>query len=146
MRQHDLAETLQKLVSRHGFIPVLRCLADLQDSPQGSGPVSPSFGRKRTGPSGIRTSAVDYVSRMPLLSEKAAVLMLAAERFDEKSFLPSNADIREFYRMYGVQMSKMNSRTSSIPRVFNLLAFMDSGQIASLLGCISPAGSPGTYR
>ena len=57
----------------------------------------------------------------------------AAHLFDDGRFLPSIADIREFYRIHNIELGKSTSRASSIPRVFKFLAAIDTAQITKVL-------------
>lgn len=132
MPQHNLTQTLQELVQHHGISSVLHSLADIQASPQRS-KSSSSLKRSRARKARSKASAVDYVGKMTLPPEKAEVMARAAQRFEDKGFLPSIADIREFCRIYGVEMGKSASRASSIPRIFKFLAAIDTAQIAKVL-------------
>ena len=93
MPRHDLTEALQALVRRHGMSSVLHGLADLQAAPDSAVPSSPA---KRAGDARSKPSAIDYVGRMPLPPDKAQAMERAAQCFEDKSFLPGVADIREF--------------------------------------------------
>ena len=130
MPQHDLTETLQVLVRRHGMSSVLHSLADIQASPES--PISSSSPR-RTRNAASKSSAVDYVARMTLPPDKAEIMSRAAQRFEAGGFLPTIADIREFCRIHGVELGKSNSRASSIPRVFTFLAAMDTARVVQVL-------------
>jgi hypothetical protein len=60
-------------------------------------------------------------------------MMRAAQCFEDGSFLPGIADIREFCRIHNIELGKSVSRASSIPRVFTFLAAMDTARIKKLL-------------
>ena len=130
MPRHDLTESLQTLVRRYGMSSVLHSLADLQADSDSAVPSSPA---KRAGSARSKPSAIDYVGRMLLPPDKARVMERAARRFEDKSFLPGVADIREFGRVYSVDLGKSVSRTSAIPRIFPFLAAMDTGQVSKML-------------
>ncbi len=130
MARHDLTVALQALVRRHGMSSVLHGLADLQGAPDSAVPSSPA---KRAGGARSTLSAIDYVGKMPLPPNKAQALERAAQRFEDKSFLPGVADIREFCRVYSVDLGKSVSRTSAIPRIFTFLAAMDTDQVSKIL-------------
>lgn len=132
MPQQKLTETLQELVRRHGISSILQGLAEIHDSPEP--PTLPSSpNRSRAPTAGKRKLAADYVARMSLPPEKADVMQRAAQRFDEGKFLPSIADIREFCRVYRVELAKSSSRASSIPRVFKFLVAMDIARVTRIL-------------
>ena len=70
---------------------------------------------------------------MPLARNKIESMRRAAQLFEDGKFLPTIADIREFCRVYRVQLPKSASRASSVPRVFSFLATMDTTGIIKLL-------------
>ena len=126
MPRHDITESLRALVSRHGISAVLRSLADIESSVDGAarGTEQKSRDRSRSKP-----CAVACVGRMSLAPHKTAAMRRAAELFDDKRFLPTLADIREFSRVHGIELPKSASRASSIPRVFTFMASMDKDAI-----------------
>ena len=131
MSSDRLEETLHELVRRHGMSSILRHLANIQyllDKPSSS--TSPP---RRNNAQKVKLSAVEYVRRMTLPSDKAKVMIRAAGRFDDKSFLPTIADVREFCRVHGMEPPKTGSRASSIPRVFTYLATMDTARLTQIL-------------
>ena len=130
MPQRNLTEALQVLVRRYGVSSVLHSLADIQTSSKQS---APSSSRERVSNPKSKSSAIDYVGKMTLPPEKTATLTQAAQRFESREFLPSIGDIREFCRIYGVDLGKSVSRASSIPRVFTCLSAMDTAHIAKIL-------------
>ncbi len=130
MAQRSLDRTLQGLVRRHGISSVLHSLADIQAAPERP---SNSLSRKRRYNATSKSSAVDYVYKMTLPQDKSVVMTRAAQRFEDGEFLPNIASIREFCRIYNIEMGKTASRASSIPRVFTFLAAMDSAEITKLL-------------
>ena len=131
MAQDGLAETLHRLVVRHGMSSILRHLANIQSSLDQSSSSSPS--RRPSNVPKRKVSAVDYVRRMTLPPDKAEVMHRAAEHFESKSFLPTIADVREFCRVHGVEPTKTASRVGSIPRVFTFLATMDIDRVTRIL-------------
>ena len=130
MPQHELTEALRALIHRHGMSSVLHGLADLQAVSDSTVPSSPA---KRTGDARSKPSAIDYVGRMPLPPDKALAMKRAAQCYEDKSFLPGVADIREFCRVYGIDPGKSVSRTSAIPRIFTFLAAMDADHLRKML-------------
>ena len=130
MARHNLTVALQALVRRHGMSSVLHGLADLQGASDSAVPASPA---KHAGGARSKPSAIDYVGKMPLPPDKAQAMERAAQRFEDKSFLPSIADIREFSRVYSIDLGKSVSRTSAIPRIFTFLAAMDTDQVSKML-------------
>lgn len=130
MPRLDLSQTLRGLVSRHGISAVLHCLADIESLPESAVPCSRP---KTQDQAKSKASAGAYVGRMTLSPHKVAAVRRAAELFDDKRFLPALADIREFYRVHGLDLPKAASRASSIPRVFSFIASMDTDDIEETL-------------
>ena len=131
MRQPELTETLQSLVRRHGISSVLHGLADIQSSI--APPASSLPPRRARASAKGKQSAVEYVEKMALPQEKAKVMAKAAERFEDKRFLPAVADIREFCRVHDLQISNSTSRTAAIPRIFSFLAATDTSDLIMIL-------------
>jgi len=117
-------------VHRHGLSSILHCLAEIQDAPAQESFPKP---RKRSRKTEQKLSAVDYVNKMILPREKVEIMKYVAQRFEERKFLTNTADIREFCRIYDVELGKSVTRTGSIPRVFTFLAAMDTAKIARML-------------
>ena len=131
MQSDELNVTLTSLVDRFGFSSVLRTLADIQ-SPKDVPSASRPGVRMQPSPR-AKLSAVAYVNRMTLPRDKAEALANAAHRFDDKLFLPTVADIREFSRVHGLKASKSTSRSNAIPRLFTFLAMIDTSKFAEML-------------
>lgn len=131
MQQPELTEALQSLVRRHGISSVLHGLADIQSSIAPPTPPLPPR-RARTSAKG-KPSAVEYVAKMFLPQEKAEVMAVAAERFEDKRFLPAFADVREFCRVYELKVGKSTSRVGAIPRIFSFLATVDTPDLVKIL-------------
>ena len=77
--------------------------------------------------------AVEYASRLDLPPEKKRVVVELAERFENKSFLPTFGDIANFCGIYGIDAPTSKSRSSAIPRVFRLIAAMETDKIQRIL-------------
>lgn len=135
MPNQNLTETLQSLVRHYGMSSVLHSLADLQNTPD-----QPVFSPRQSRKSKSKPSAIVYVENMPLPPDKAEVMARVAHRFEERSFLPSVADVREFCRIHNIKLGKSTSRASSIPRLFTFLAAMDTDTVIKILNNCSYSG------
>ena len=135
MPKHNLTESLQALVHRHGMSSVLHSLADIQGTHG-----QPVLSSKQSRKTKISPSAIVYVEKMALPPEKAEIMAQVAHRFEERRFLPSIADVREFCRIHGVKLGKSASRASSIPRLFTFLAAMDTAGVTKVLENCSFSG------
>ena len=78
-------------------------------------------------------SAPEYVAKMDYDPEKWPALSELAKRFQDKSFLPTFGDIRNFCQVYEIDVPASKSRASAIPRVFKCIATMDSGEIQRIV-------------
>ena len=65
--------------------------------------------------------------------DKYPALLELANRFQDKSFLPTFGDIRNFCQAYGIDVPASGSRASAIPRVFKFIATMDSGEVQRIV-------------
>lgn len=131
MPQSNLVETLQNLVRRHGISSVLHSLAEIQSLSEPHAPSSPPKRTRKVLKN--QRSAVEYVGKMTLARNKIEAMQRAAQMFEDKKFMPAIADIREFCRVYRVELPKSVSRASSIPRLFTFLSTMDTTNIIKLL-------------
>ena len=78
-------------------------------------------------------TAVEYVAKMGLPEDRAAVMGRAAAEFERRTFLPTLGDIRSFCETYGIDAPKSTSRAAGIPRVFRFLKSMDTAAIETML-------------
>ena len=72
-------------------------------------------------------------------ARRAAVFTLA-ERFEDKSFLPSGADIWNFCTIHGIDQPASKSRAAAIPRLFKYLAAMNASDVEALVANSSFSG------
>lgn len=78
-------------------------------------------------------SAQEYVAKMDHDPEKRPVVSELAKRFEERTFLPTIGDIRDFCQAYGIDEPASKSRTSAIPRVFKCMATMSIEEVQGIL-------------
>lgn len=108
-RKALLIKLLQTLVDEWGHENVARALAStdvsLKGPAEGAGPRS---SKKR-----VRLSATEQIQRSALEGEQKEVLLHLAARYDQKLFLPSVADVREFLIMMGTRPIGMKDRTQA---------------------------------
>lgn len=126
MSQPEVTEKLRALVTHYGIDAVQAGLSDLTSTECSSTARPATKSRKSNKP---KPSAVASVQQMKLAHQKIPTLIHAAELFDQKRFLPAVADIREFCRVYNLELPNSSSRASAIPRVFSFLASMDNDAI-----------------
>ena len=68
-----------------------------------------------------RVSKADGSQSLEVPAERGAVLRRAAEEFEQRVFLSTLNDIRNFCEAYGIEEPRSKSRASEIPRVFKFL-------------------------
>ncbi len=78
-------------------------------------------------------SAQEYVAKMDHDPEKRPAVSELAKRFEEKTFLPTIGDIRNFCQVYGIDEPASKSRRSAIPRVFKCMATMSAEEVRGIL-------------
>ena len=66
-------------------------------------------------------------------TERGAVLRRAAEEFQQRVFLSTLNDIRNFCEAHGIEEPRSKSRGSGIPRVFKFLVTMDVAGVERML-------------
>ena len=137
----DFLEAVLRLLVQHfGYEPVVQSLrrtarsnerASL-DQPHGSRSRG-GGSRKKEGKGRRKPAATEYVSKLVLSDEDRDLLMELAERFQEKSFLPTVGDIRDFCEIHGVGGPASRSRVAAVPRVFGFLAAMNTDDLRRVL-------------
>lgn len=84
-------------------------------------------------PGKSRPTVTEYVARMNISPDRRAPALELAGRFEDKSFLPTYADIRNFCRIYGIEVPVSKARAGAIPRIFKFVAAMEAADIQRLL-------------
>jgi len=114
----ELDEHLRKLLQQYGIAEVRRRLRAITRTPR----VPP-----------IPRNAREYVSRMnPPMSQKERLLVLA-QLFEEKRFLPAAADIRNFFEAYGAAPTKIKARQAAIPLIFRFLSSLSDERLDRII-------------
>lgn len=102
----ELDEQLRLLVQQYGIAQVRRRLSAITRPPK----------QPR-----VRRSAPDYVTGMNPPSNQKERLLTLAQLFEERNFLPTAADIRNFFEAYGVSTAKVKARQDAMPLIFRFL-------------------------
>lgn len=136
MIDNRLGTALRSLVRRYGIRQVDRSLREIRRSEsrgeERSNQSVSADSETRARRSTKTRSATEYVARLDCGSELVPAMSELARRFQEKEFLPTLGDIRNFCKTYGVELAS-NSRAGSIPRVFKFLATMDRDEIQRIV-------------
>ncbi len=130
---------LRSIVRQYGFNQVDQSLREIGSSdhqpkhsrrssavPDGS--VSAKPGKKRA-----KLSASEYITSMGLPPRKVPAITELAKRFEDKTFLPTCSDIKEFWYIYGIDKPVSRSRAAAVPRVFKFIAEMKDDDIQNML-------------
>lgn len=125
----EVQAELGRIVERFGIDAVRNALKKHAECERPRG----RRGRAARKPGRARITAVEYVQKMGLPEERAAVMARAAAEFERRAFLPTLGDIRSFCETYGIDAPKSTSRTAGIPRVFRFLESMDTADIETML-------------
>lgn len=133
-----LGTALRSLVRRYGLEQVDRSLREirLSESPDDDRNGHSGFveSEPRTRRKSVKArSAPEYVAKIDHASASRQAMAELAKRFQNKSFLPTFGDIRNFCQTYGIDVPASKSRASSIPRVFKFLAMMDRDEIQRIV-------------
>lgn len=114
----ELDEQLRLLVQQYGIAEVRRRLSTI---------IGPRGG------SHLRRSARDYATGMNLPSDQKERLLTFAQLFEEKRFLPTAADIRNFFDAYGAGPAKVKTRRDAIPLIFRFLSSLSDERLDRII-------------
>ena len=135
MSDSKLRTVLRPLIQEYGLGMVLRTLGEIEDarceniehlqSPPGTTSGTTQKRRKITAP--------EYVKGMAIPADKAAAVTELAERFHQKSFLPTFGDVANFCEMYRIELPVSRSRVGAMRRIFKFIAAMEADEIQRIL-------------
>lgn len=131
-----LKDMLCLMVDRHGHEQVDRALREVVSAHRRKNSNKEKASSKNSAkakPEKKKTTALEYVAKMELPSEKKRRLAELAKRFEEKAFLPSFGDIREFCLIYRIVEPASKSRVSALPRIFKFIATLETSDIQKIL-------------
>lgn len=130
---------LRSIVRQYGFNQVDQSLQEIGSSdhrPKRSergGTLPDSNVSTKPRKKRAKLSASEYVANMELPYEKASAITELAKRFEDKTFLPTCSDVREFWYIYGIDKPVSRSRADTVPRVFKFIAEMKADDIQNML-------------
>ena len=138
----QLHAMLAELVTQYGRDKVAEALEEIHDSTKRvriarkrkdiDAPENLKTGDLKIASSSIPT-AVRYISKLDIASEKMREVMLLAQKFDRKKFLPNFGEVRNFCEIYGLKVPPSKSRIGAVPVVFRFLITLDSSDLRKLL-------------
>lgn len=137
-KKNEIESDLWRIMHRHGVDQVCRSFLkillseDLMKFDRAS-----HFSIDRPGAKPMaekrKATAVERVEKMGLPTVKKSMMLKLAKSYQEKTFLPTVSDVRNFYRFYGVEESAPRSRMNAIPRLFDFVATMSSEDILEII-------------
>lgn len=138
MTETKLKDTLRLMVHRYGFERVEHSLQEIRslDHPLKSTKRSkalPNGAAAKPQKKKSKVTAPEYVAKMELSAERESAVVELAKRFEDKCFLPTFGDIREFCQIYGIPEPASKSRASAITRVFKFIATMEIDELQNIL-------------
>lgn len=131
MAKTFLEAQLRLLIDHFGDERVELALRRIARSDPRARPGRGAPGRKKK--SRPRATAPEFVSKMALADDQRRLLAEAAEKFQEKAFLPTVGDVRHFCEMHGVGGPASGSRADAVPRVFRFLATLNADDLRTTL-------------
>lgn len=138
-KHHLLRSLLIPIVQEWGYDAVFRCLADLRSERAKDG-VSSAAHDRRLRKESRRPTALEMVGRLDAAGARKESLRMLAERFDEKTFLPTVSDVRHFLDMRGQDTGPVKQRQDSFKKVLSVLVGMADEELAILQGSGTHAG------
>ena len=139
MSKAKLKDTLRLIVRQYGFEQVDRSLREIRladrqfKSSKQNKVLSDNEVKTKPQTKRAKVNAPEYVAKMELSSEKKPMAVELAKRFENKAFLPTFGDIRNFCQIYGIDEPASKSRAGAIPRVFKFIATMETDEIQRIL-------------
>ena len=138
MTQHRklLSNMMELLVDEWGYEEVRRTLAQLADRPRHVSRdrafLPPLHSRKPT--------AIEQVIKLRATGTAHANLLILAEKFDRREFLPSTGDVREFLAMMGENVEVVKDRSGAFRRLLHSLSSLPSDRLEHLAHSSSHSG------
>ncbi len=139
MAKAKLKDTLRLIVRQYGFEQVDQSLREIRladrqlKSSKQSKVLSDNDAVIRPLKKRTKVNAPEYVAKMELSAKKEPIAIELANRFENKAFLPTFGDIRNFCQIYGIDEPASKSRASAIPRIFKFIATMETDEIQRIL-------------
>ena len=138
----ELIDALQRLIHDYGYSEVQRGLRELKSSDlprknlrrsKKNEISSSSRATAKPKKHSSRITAPEYVAKAEISSERRPLVDELSRRFENKSFLPTFGDVRNFCQIYGIDEPATRSRASAIPRLFEFFSAMEVHEIRRIL-------------
>lgn len=141
-RKALLSRLVETLVEEWGRDEVGAALAAISEKsprsgqPGGRGIVSSSRAREQSR----KPNAADLVERTRVDGERREVLLVIAEQFDRKQFLPSVADVREFLILSGERPGGLKDRSEAFRTLLQTLLELPEERLRDVSRAAMTAG------
>ena len=132
-----LVELLKLLVSEWGREKVAATLARMVTDASDEQPPNP---KARSARKLAKRSASEQVKKAMFAVEQQSILLQLAAQYDNKEFLPSVSNVREFLIMAGQQPPKMKDRTEAFRILLQTLGQMSVEHLERLANTSLHAG------
>lgn len=142
MAETRLKNMLSSMVRQYGFERVSQSLREMETSERLSKRARHLERRKtssdkdpvaKSGRRATRIAAQEYAAKTDISSEKKSLVAELERRFEDKSFLPTFGDVRNFCQIYRINEPASKSRPSAAPRIFKFIAAMKTDDIRRIL-------------
>jgi len=137
-RRALLSKLLETLVEEFGEEEVQFTLKRILSSPEHTVVRAPP-GERRAPPK-KRPSATELVERAEVQAEKRQPLLVVAEYFDRREFLPSVADVRQFIIMAGNRPAPMKDRAEAFRILLRSLMHLPRERLEQIADVAANAG------
>ena len=148
MKEKELNNTLREIVLQYGIERVDQALLEIRKPIDGrphrsSSSVTCSKSRSKPDTDQRRKAkitATRFVLKLEVSSEARCLLEELATKYENKEFLPTVGEIRNFCEIHGIDVPNSFSRVAAVPRVFKYLSQLDLQEIQSMLRSNSFSG------
>ena len=135
-----LSKLLQAMIDEWGYSEVGRVLSELGAQPHSHRTSHDLFSTGRELERSRKSSAVEQVVRSNALDDKREPLLAIAVKFDNKAFLPSIADLKQFLVMMGTEVGRVKDRADGFRRLLPPLSDLPTERLRELASSSSFSG------
>ena len=132
MQEGTLRRILSALVDDFGYQEVRKSLDDFctRETRDGAERKSSLGGQDK---SRVRQNAIDIVETLVVDDErKRDILLVLAQRFEKKAFMPNVNSVRAFLEQHGKDVSHIKSRQQAVSAIFKCLADLETRSLCEM--------------
>ena len=140
-KELELNSSLNRIVVQYSIDEVERALAEIRrksgksdrrDSPLADESDQESRKRRQEQKTAAKMTASRYVSQMDVQANKKQLIEKLAAQYDDKLFLSSIGEIRNFFQIHSIAPLKSASRASCIPRLFKFISELECQEMRAM--------------